>query len=308
MIKKLPIIDWEPACIRVKLDIFSNQKARHLSRAIRNWLDGDRSRFGCGCRLGSYDSDTDPATRSLLVKAEWVCEKCLVGLEATLKEQIGGIASIELGLKPPKQLSTRAPFIHVPSKMVEFEDGRTQAVDSFMIGKNPVAVREFEQFAQAAGYIATAEELGKRQTFRNHGGLGGIAEELRGGAQVAYVTHDDALAYCSYHGVRLPSEAEWLAAAVNEPRELDLSPNEELTMRLAPLAKNKLMCMAWDITSTQTPDGLVVARQGPQHFKKRNWREPRELNFHRRLLRRDEFDPLVTFRVVRARKQMTVAS
>ena len=125
-----------------------------------------------------------------------------------------------------------------------------------------------------------------------------MSKRLQGDAPVAYVNYHDAIAFCDYCGVRLPSEAEWLAAALNETMERDISTSEELVLRVAEPPKDRLDCMAWDITSTLTSSGLVVSRRGPLHFKKRDWREPLQLNFHRLLLSPDQFDIAVTFRIV----------
>lgn len=71
---------------------------------------------------------------------------------------------------------------------------------SFRIGRAPVSNEQFEEFVSQAGY----EPLGHWKQW--------FAPELRQFPAVA-VTWEDAVAYCRWAGLRLPSEVEWEAAA-----------------------------------------------------------------------------------------------
>lgn len=86
---------------------------------------------------------------------------------------------------------------------------------SFQIGYNPVSVAEFEQFCRSTGYITTAEKEGASDIYRAN-------EELSSPSDpVCYVSPLDALAFCQWSNTRLPTDDEWLAAAVQPHDAVD---------------------------------------------------------------------------------------
>jgi formylglycine-generating enzyme required for sulfatase activity len=89
------------------------------------------------------------------------------------------------------------------------DEGPAHEVDvpAFQIDKFEVTNADFEAFVEAAGYQTDAEKRGANRTWRDDYGLG------EGNHPVVRVTWNDALAYCTWLGKRLPSEAEWEKAA-----------------------------------------------------------------------------------------------
>lgn len=121
------------------------------------------------------------------------------------------------------------------------EDGegpvRSVRLTAFAIAAHAVSNAQFAEFVQATGYVTTAERRGRSHVFylhldqpemhpspladapwwRNvssaswrhpHGAEPAVPEH-----PVVHVSYADALAYCSWAGARLPSEAEWECAA-----------------------------------------------------------------------------------------------
>jgi formylglycine-generating enzyme required for sulfatase activity len=77
---------------------------------------------------------------------------------------------------------------------------------AFIIDKFEVANADFAVFVEATGYQTYAEKQG-RTSWR------AAYTEGKDSHPVVYVTFDDALAYCTWAGKRLPAEAEWEKAA-----------------------------------------------------------------------------------------------
>jgi sulfatase modifying factor 1 len=100
-----------------------------------------------------------------------------------------------------------------------------QPIDSFTIDRTEVTVGQFRKFVAATGYTTAAE--------KNGGGLvyGAGWEKMDGWVwsspfgtaaksdePAVHVTFDDAKAYCSWNGKRLPRDKEWAKAAFTEFR------------------------------------------------------------------------------------------
>jgi len=77
---------------------------------------------------------------------------------------------------------------------------------AFMIDKFEVTNADFAVFVEATGYETYAEKQGSA-------GWRAAYTEGKDSHPVVYVPFDDAVAYCTWAGKRLPTEAEWEKAA-----------------------------------------------------------------------------------------------
>jgi sulfatase modifying factor 1 len=79
---------------------------------------------------------------------------------------------------------------------------------SYRMARVPVTVAQFRQFIEATGYKTTAEEEGSAWNWAAPRGAGSSVRH-KSEHPVTCVSWHDAMKFCEWAGVRLPSEAEW---------------------------------------------------------------------------------------------------
>lgn len=169
---------------------------------------------------------------------------------AQLQEFVGSllreIAPTPVPTSSPRRLQTPVAFdwCHVPAgpfymgstpQQIEqiFELGqegpqKLQYVDEYSITRTPITNAQFAQFTSTTGYTTTAEKSGSEQTWQHPTGPNSTAKMDH---PVVCVSWHDALAFCDWAGVKLPSEVQWEKAARGDDARIypwgDDVPNEE---------------------------------------------------------------------------------
>jgi Sulfatase-modifying factor enzyme 1 len=131
----------------------------------------------------------------------------------------------ELTITRLPETPRRQGFEIVSGRYVADHDGIPKLVPPFWHSRNAVRVREFEKFVESTGHQTTAElqyeEEEYQYTWRKNDVLDSLAASERSDHAVTLVSKIDALAYCEWAGVRLPTEQEWLAAHIGDWCPLD---------------------------------------------------------------------------------------
>jgi formylglycine-generating enzyme required for sulfatase activity len=108
-----------------------------------------------------------------------------------------------------------------------------QPVAGFEIARTETTVGQFRRFAEAIGFVSRAERAGggevyeagwtKKPGWTWHTPFGRAAHDLEPAVHLAF---DEAQAFCRWAGGRLPTDAEWTAAAYLEQRPVPPAPFE----------------------------------------------------------------------------------
>jgi formylglycine-generating enzyme required for sulfatase activity len=100
-----------------------------------------------------------------------------------------------------------------------------QSIDDFVIDRTEVTVGQFRKFAVATGYITAAEQNGGGLVYsagwkKMDGWVWSspFGTTAKPNEPVVHLTFDEAQAYCSWIGKRLPRDKEWAKAAFTEFR------------------------------------------------------------------------------------------
>jgi hypothetical protein len=192
-------------------------------------------------------------------------------------------------------------FVQIPAKTVVTERGASVEVKPFSISRRPVTVGNFERFVQATAHLTTAEQQGATESFRDNFSLSAVAPSKRHQLTATCVSYLDAIAFCQWAAVRLPTECEWLAAAIVDQNVYDevadhkrvYDPQGALWAVRHKLALSELSA-EW--TGTRDPTGLVVVRAGPVFVLTKGWEA--DENGNRLLWPPESYDVTVGFRTV----------
>jgi hypothetical protein len=290
------LIDWENVSMTLYAEReLSEEEIARLHQLLENW---PRERA-----QGSDRTDTWPAVMWLqelcnrktfaFYWEKWFPEEWFDPLAQALAAEVPALHLLEIGQDYEPPFRDDEAFIHVPHKVVAFEDGSTVQVQPFEIARYTVSIAQFSRFVEATNYKTIAEQGNDEQTFRDNQFVSDVPMHKRDGLPAFYLSYLDAAAYCEWAKVRLPTEAEWLAAALIDDRIHDQSEVYRIYTELR--SRPEALDIDWEeMTGTVVEGRLVVLRSGPRLVRSSEDLNRRHVRRRRSL---KDFEDPVVFRV-----------
>lgn len=272
---------------------------RLLEAFFRNWLDDRRSRGICPCRAKEVVVTMSPSADTAAVLCGWCCDTCLTDLKQALKAGMTEIDRVVVGSDAGAYPASDKHFVVVGPKSAAFEDGRIVEVGKFRIRRSRVTFGDFENFTRQTGYATTAETAEDSFSFRQNEVIEGVRSRDRKNVPVNVVSFTDALAYCEWARVRLPTEVEWLAASLIDDHIFDRDAAHQFLFGDGGRFDSSRFPTALADLSTEwvmgdAPPGQAVVRHGPHYLREVGW----ETRPCRLLCPVDSYDLVTGFRVV----------
>lgn len=193
-----------------------------------------------------------------------------------------------------------SPFIAVQRKSIELEDGTCQVVEPYLISRNRVTIQQFSTFCRTTGYQSIAEQRGQ-PSFLNNDSVISLSEAERSECAAYCLTYCDADAYCKWTQLRLPTESEWLAAAIIDDTIYSPRAGKDKYFkngRSILFGREDVIDLfgeGYEITASVDSEGRVVARSGPKYYRVSDWIS--KVNVYRQVFMPNEAELFTCFRV-----------
>lgn len=200
-------VDWEPLIIRFIADSeMSRSEPQDIARFLQHWMDraaeGDPDLWRSAKEWGAGIDDDGAVS----VCCEFFPHQEIERLAEELAAKYPQISEMRLGmpLEGPAFINDMKWF-SVDAGEVTVES-QTLKLDAFEISWLPITLGQFEEFINATGYRPIPDNLEDQEGFLlDHFKLNfgpSPKHPLYG------VTHDDAMAFCEWSKLRLPTDHE----------------------------------------------------------------------------------------------------
>jgi len=277
-----------------------------LGDYVETWLQRrDKARI-CTCVLSKLDLQLNNRSKKLQVNCEWMCRKCVRALANDIENAFSAIKRFEIGVSPDSLNQSPPSHIHfyqVPAKRVLLETGLETTVEAFLIS-DYITVGQYDDFTKRSGYQTRAEKTPGEPTYFDNPIVSQFGKRLSQYLRAVYLCWGDVSAFCCFTRFRLPTETEWLAAAVPDfTRRISRDQFFEIIEKQAQKIAQKqtpsglLFSDGYEFTSN-CEQGRHVVRSGPIEALTVDWNQPEVVRRHRRLVSPDYREIHTGFRVV----------
>ena len=299
-IRLRPLVDHELDEFRLGASSIEPD-THHRVFQVFETLREKRTRVGiCSCTDKDYTRIVSGrGTNEVAVVFGWFCELCIAHLENMLTDEVPEIESGSVGSKRGPYPPCEQRAISFRNMKAEFEDGRSLDLAPFAIQKSCVTIGQFAEFARATEYVTSAEKRARAGDYTYYAGptIDPIKPRDRPNMPACSLSCLDPTAYCEWAQVRLPSEAELLAASLIDARIMDRNEMHAFLFGSAGRFDRSRFPNALDDLGPQwvvgdAPPGYAIARSGPFLVREYGW----ETRKHRTLCPVDAFDLTCSFR------------
>lgn len=132
----------------------------------------------------------------LYVYQFWIAKDVYVGSKVLVPD-----TEVSLGIDENRAIEISADYKWIIDKFIPEYPQHKMSIDGFYIDRFEVTNRQYKEFINATNHSAPDNWTGKDYQL------------LKDFEPVVGITYQDALDYAAWHGGRLPTEAEWIAAA-----------------------------------------------------------------------------------------------
>ena len=256
----------------------SDLVASDAAAYIRDWFDRTAAANPVAWSVAKEWAAKAEDDGTIVAQCELMPADAVTSLADDVGEQFPEYTELRLGMQIDGPTSCdELDWVAVPAGDVIVRNS-ARTVAAFEITFTPITLGQFREFLDATLYTPVPDQIEDNPGYLIDHFTLNFGPSPR---QVLFgVTNDDAVAYCEWAGLRLPTEVElarFFEWAVRDRRKFDWGGE------------------CW--TSTTTEKDKFVSRNGPYHPEALEWPEAR----HRTLLHRHQYQFLEApcFRVVK---------